>query len=314
MRKPVLFAILAAAPIAAGAGVYDLSLSRLLVARPDGAPWSAWVQPDTVPESDVSWPEYSAPEYRYDSATRQLTSTGITHLRLTITGLPNPDPAVRLRDEYITDLAIDAVAGSGSASIYDCLDGGYRFALQASPCGQFGYGTNGIDDSVLVYGPGTAYTRAIQGDDSDQGGLRSITDYDLTQARFDPTPGTGELVLRSADWSPDGGTGMELSFTVVSRLSGEDPAAEDPPAGSATDTGDSTGAGAAPPSPTVPESEPDAAPSPTVVPSSTGTLAFADAGGGGSATGGRSAVDLWMLALLGGAATVRVRRLRRTQR
>jgi hypothetical protein len=82
--------------------------------------------------------------------------------------------------DSITDLSIDSSTSTASASGYACVEGTFLGGVGASGCGNYGLGSNAMDDSTTIWGPGTSVTQTIGGDDTTYGpsGIRTISAYD----------------------------------------------------------------------------------------------------------------------------------------
>lgn len=80
--------------------------------------------------------------------------------------------------DSITDLSIDTSTSTASATAYACIEGSFLGTVGASGCGGTGFGTDFMNDSTTIWGPGTAVTQTIGGDDTPAGGARTIAAYD----------------------------------------------------------------------------------------------------------------------------------------
>jgi len=110
----------------------------------------------------------STATFQYDSTANLVTQTGGTlNARFTTA------PTTTLFRHLITG----AVIGNGaaaSASTYVCQEGNFGGIVNASLCGNYNFGGNYVNDSTLTYGPGTATSRTIGGDDMALGPEQSI--------------------------------------------------------------------------------------------------------------------------------------------
>lgn len=145
----------------------------------------------------------------YDTASGVVTmaagTTSITFLSLSQPG-----------NTLFTDLHTNWATGGSSylADAYSCADG--TFAAPASFCGNYWYGSNGIDQSSLDYStmPGT---RTLGGDDISTGVMRQgLLHFTTAMVLFDGTT----LVMESPLWNnlgPGGSStdGIQLSYSVV---------------------------------------------------------------------------------------------------
>jgi len=79
-----------------------------------------------------------------------------------------------LSDQY-TDLSIDTSINQASAAAYACVEGTFLGNVGVNGCGGYNFGANYTDDSTTVWGPGTAVTQTIGGDDVLTIGARTIS-------------------------------------------------------------------------------------------------------------------------------------------
>lgn len=212
MKKVLIAAAMVAMSASANAVVLELSLTTHQIGRDNNAPSNSWVQPVT------GAPTYPAPTYYFDTDTQQLTSSGVTHVRSTTVPM-NANPAVRVFDRYITNLAIDTVNGVASATAYNCVNGGFQNAVGASFCGNYTWGDNFTDDSTMVYS-GTTATRTMGGDDVISGDPQTLADYDIFFSALSGQTVGSTLELLSSDWlpqpqSPANSAGLRMVFTVT---------------------------------------------------------------------------------------------------
>ena len=111
----------------------------------------------------------------YDDVTKRLSQTGGTlDIRFDIPFGSHPS----LYRDLVSGLVIGNHAAA-AASTFSCSDGTYGPLIGANGCGNYAF-ANGVDDSTLTYGPGTAHSRTIGGDDYVISGKpeHSISDYD----------------------------------------------------------------------------------------------------------------------------------------
>ncbi len=92
--------------------------------------------------------------------------------------------ATTLRGETITDLTIDTGAASaGGTSAYTCTEGAFLPTIGVNGCGGYSLGTNAVDESTTVWGPGLAVSQTIGGDDVAfapfGAAIRTISAYDF---------------------------------------------------------------------------------------------------------------------------------------
>jgi hypothetical protein len=86
--------------------------------------------------------------------------------------------AASILADSITDLSIDTSTSTASAGSYACIEGSFLGGVGASGCAGTGFGPNFMNDSTTVWGPGTAVSQTLGGDDTFSGGARTIGAYD----------------------------------------------------------------------------------------------------------------------------------------
>jgi len=138
-----------------------------------------------------------------------LTSIG---LYSSVFSLDGSRTARAILSDQIVDLSINFVTGSVTATSYSCVEGTFFIALGLSICGGYDFGANFIDDSTTVWGPGTAISQILGGDDvATGGGPRSISAYDFNSVQVinssDPNV-SGTLFIGNG--IPVGSAGSEL--------------------------------------------------------------------------------------------------------
>ena len=97
-----------------------------------------------------------------------------------------------IQADSVIDLSI--TGGTASATSYSCVEGTFLAGVGASSCGGYSFGTDTIDNSTTVWGPGTSISQTIGGDDVASGSPRSIATFDYSVTAFDGTTltvGTG---------------------------------------------------------------------------------------------------------------------------
>lgn len=130
----------------------------------------------------------STSTWTYDDVSGLLKQTGgLYNLRVS-TG-----PSTLYRTS-ITGLVI----GNGqlaTANSYVCSEGNFGATVGASICGNYYFGSNFVDESATSWGPGTAYSRTLGGDDTVAGVVQNLDRFHgMTTVSFNPVPG-GTLVL-----------------------------------------------------------------------------------------------------------------------
>lgn len=97
--------------------------------------------------------------WSYDDVTGLMTQTGgLLNVRATIV------PPTTIFRQSIAGLVIGAGAAA-SASSFVCTEGNFGPGVGASICGNYNFGANFANDSTTSWGPGTAASRTIGGDD-----------------------------------------------------------------------------------------------------------------------------------------------------
>ncbi len=135
-----------------------------------------------------------------------LSSTGLYSATSAI------HPGSTILSDQITDLNIDtSTSSAGGTAAYACLEGTFLAGVSNNGCGGYAWGTNGIDESSVSYGPGLAASRTLGGDDTPAGVLRTIAAFDYG---LEGVTGTG-LALGDAVYI---GTGIALGSTGGERM------------------------------------------------------------------------------------------------
>jgi hypothetical protein len=145
---------------AADAAVYNATLTQVLTYSNNGTAGTA----GNISSSTATW--------TYDDVTGLLTQTGgLFNNRVTTS------PTTTLYRTSITGLVIGN-GGAASASTYACTEGNFGTGVGASICGNYTLGANFVNESTTTWGPGTAATRTIGGDDAASGPQQSIAALD----------------------------------------------------------------------------------------------------------------------------------------
>lgn len=203
MKSSILAIALLAVATGGQAAVVQLTLDTHYFGR-SGPPSSSGINPAPSFAGDIG--NIAAPVYWYDTATGELSSSGITHLRIA----SGPIAQSRHFDRLITDLHIVNGSAAGSTA-YECVSGGFGSLVGANMCGNYLWGDNFVDDSSIAYS-GLTFSRTMGGDDVIAGSPQSIADYDLAIASWDGST----LRLESPEWTAAGGTaGLQMNFSAV---------------------------------------------------------------------------------------------------
>jgi len=113
----------------------------------------------------------STATWSYDTATGVVTGTGVLDAKFQI------GPFATLFDWNAADLAVGG-GNVAAASSYACIEGSFGSGVGANLCGQYDFGANFINESSISYGPGTAFSRTIGGDDVAVGPQQNVADFD----------------------------------------------------------------------------------------------------------------------------------------
>lgn len=150
----------------------------------------------------------STATFVFDTSSTKLTQTGGTFnitLRLT--------PASIVWTHSMTGLVWSQ--SEATADSFTCIEGNYGVYENTNFCGGYEFGDNFIDESVATWGPGTAYSRSIGGDDTAPYGQWSLLAYyGFTSLGWDGTTllwGNGSCLIGTC--SPR--NGRLFTFQVV---------------------------------------------------------------------------------------------------
>jgi len=151
MKSKLLFTSVAAAassvPVHADAATYAATLTQVLYFNNSAISGSA----QNISSSTATW--------SYDDVTNLLTQTGGTfNARVTT------NPNTTLYRTLITGLLMGN-GGPASAATYSCVEGNFGGNVGASICGGYVFGANFFNESTTTWGPGTAVSRTVGGDD-----------------------------------------------------------------------------------------------------------------------------------------------------
>ena len=114
----------------------------------------------------------SSATWSYDDVTSLVTQTGGT-----FNARGTTSPTSTLYRILITGLVMGS-GGPASASTFSCVEGNFGAGVGASICGNYTFGENFINESTISWGPGTAVSRTLGGDDSAVGAPASIASLD----------------------------------------------------------------------------------------------------------------------------------------
>jgi hypothetical protein len=137
----------------------------------------------------------STATWSYDTLTGVVSGNGLYIAYSEI----NPLPSSSLFTRTMSNLVVGG-GNLASAASYDCFDGMFGAGVGANLCGNYNYGGNFVDDSTLVYGPGTSFSRTIGGDDASVGTPQNISQYDGMTSDWDGTT----LIVSNYDFDTGG--------------------------------------------------------------------------------------------------------------
>jgi hypothetical protein len=114
----------------------------------------------------------STATFTYDDVAGLLTQAGgMVNVRFTTA------PTATLFRHMVTGLVIGG-GSAATATTFQCIEGNFGGNVGASICGNYGFGANFANESTSSWGPGTAYSRTIVGDDLAAGPQQNIGFYD----------------------------------------------------------------------------------------------------------------------------------------
>ncbi|CAG0940969.1 hypothetical protein GPROT2_01174 [Gammaproteobacteria bacterium] len=205
MKNLVLATAMLALSASVDAAIIQVTPVSHLTGRASGAPTVWKINPAPTFSGDVAG--IAMPTFWFNDVTGELSSSGVAQFRVQT----SPTWNGLHFDRFITDLNIVGGSAAGSTA-YNCTNGGFGNMIRASMCGNYLFGGDDIDNSTVTYGPGTAFSRVIGGDDVIAGAQQSIDDYNLALASFNGSA----LVFESADWTSSGGkAGLQLNFAAA---------------------------------------------------------------------------------------------------
>lgn len=140
----------------------------------------------------------------YDTSTGVLTGTDFLGINFLTTSATN------VFESQIVDPVFSA-ANAASASSYVCIEGdwGITLATPTHVCGGWDFGPNSNNESSITYGPGTAFSRTIGGDDVELYFPYTISQYDNMASSWDGTT----LVFSNTVAPPE--FHYDMTFTAV---------------------------------------------------------------------------------------------------
>jgi hypothetical protein len=142
--------------------------------------------------------------WEFNTVSKIVTGSGLYYAQYQI----SPLQPGQLFTHSISNLIVGG-GGAASAAAYECVEGSFGTIVGGNLCGNYSFGGNFIDDSSISYGPGTAFSRTIAGDDIIVGPQQSLRNYDGLRTFF-----TGPKVVLSQPVIPGIGR-YEMTFDVI---------------------------------------------------------------------------------------------------
>jgi hypothetical protein len=115
----------------------------------------------------------STATWSWETTTGIVTGTGLYQDQSQI----DPNQPGQISTRNIIDLLMGGSLPA-SATSYTCIDGSFSAFIGASICGNYDFGPNSIDESSTTWGPGTAFSKTIGGDDVDFGVQQNLSWFD----------------------------------------------------------------------------------------------------------------------------------------
>ena len=142
----------------ATAGTYALTLTQIQTYSNSGS-------------STLNFSSSTGLSWSYNDVTNLMTQTGGT-----LNARATTAPTSTLFRHLITGLVIGNGAAASAAS-FICTEGNFGSGVGTSICGNYSFGSNFVNESTTSWGPGTAVSRTLGGDDANLpmgGGPQSI--------------------------------------------------------------------------------------------------------------------------------------------
>jgi beta-lactam-binding protein with PASTA domain len=150
----------------------------------------------------------STATWSYDTVTDIVTGVGLLKEQTQIVPLPG---------QLFTHNVVNFSAGGGgaaSATSYSCIEGSFGGGVGASLCGNYNYGANFLNESSTSWGPGTASSRTMGGDDVPIGPMQNVnSNYDGMSGQSGTGSWDGTTLVMSNIVPLT--TGSNLTFTVL---------------------------------------------------------------------------------------------------
>jgi len=152
----------------------------------------------------------SVATWTFDTVTGQVTGSGL-YVEQT-----QANPA--LPGQMYTRNIDDLVAGNGaaaSATSFSCIEGSFGSLVGSTLCGNYNWGSNFLHESSVSYGPGTAFSRTIGGDDVIVGPMQTIAEYDGMATIWSGSTTNGTTISISNAVAGVGGQNMTFEITGI---------------------------------------------------------------------------------------------------
>jgi hypothetical protein len=155
--------------VAIAAGVAGMTVTDDAAAAAYGATLTQIQTYSNSGSSTLNFSSSNGLSWSYDDVTQLMTQTGgWLNARATTA------PTSTLFRHIVTGLVIGN-GGASSASSFSCVEGNFGGGVGASICGNYNFGANFTNESFTSWGPGTATSRTLGGDDSIIGAQQSVT-------------------------------------------------------------------------------------------------------------------------------------------
>lgn len=115
----------------------------------------------------------STATWSWETTTGVVSGTGLYRDQSQI----NPSLPGQISTRDIIDLSMGGSLPA-SATSFVCIEGSFGATVGGSICGNYNFGANFIDESSTIWGPGTAFSKTIGGDDVDLGPQQNISWFD----------------------------------------------------------------------------------------------------------------------------------------
>ena len=154
--------------IAIAAGVGGMTVADDAAAATYSAALTGIVTYSNSGSSPLNISSSSGLSWSYDDVTNLMTQTGgLLNVRSTTS------PTSTLNRKSITGLVIGN-GGAASAATFVCTEGNFGAFIGVSFCGNYTFGDNFTNESTTTWGPGTAASRTLGGDDMAVGPQQTI--------------------------------------------------------------------------------------------------------------------------------------------